>query len=884
MRRYRRLFDLRLGGRRRIDADMDREIDAHLEMRVEELVRGGMSERAARDEAHRRFGDVDSARRRLHAAARHREATMHQRDRIGGIVADVRQAARQARRAPGFTALAVAALALGIGSTTMVFTLVDRVLLRPLPFPHPEQLVTLAGLDSTHNSVTVVSSADWFDWRKATTVQSSALYSFPYRQGIVTTDSAARVSAQRVTGDFFSVLGARFAVGRPFVHDEVEAFTPVVVISERLWRRKFAADPRLTVPLRTPLRSYTIVGVVADGQDFPANTDVWFPVALTPQSDPIRVNVNWLLVARLRAGETVERSSRELTTIAQGIRASDPTALYDFGVGVEPLRDTIAGDVSDYLGLLMAAVAFVLLIVCANVAAAGLARGAARGREMAVRTSLGASRWRLVQQLLIEHLWLGLVGGGIGLFGAWIGVRVILAHWGGQIPRSNEVSIDGTVFAFSLGVSLFAGVLAGIAPALRVTRVSLNATLSSGGRGSAKGGRNLAGASLVTLEIAAALLLLTGAGLLVRSFRSVLERDIGFDTNVATAEVVLTGPRYARDSVRQYMYWDALIDAYRGIPGVQAVGLANSIPLGITGQSFVDVRGRQAGTTAGAMYRTVSRDFFRALQMPLLVGRTFDEQDGVMTERVVVINHLMAARDWPNQNPVGQYIRARGMESGPHGQPAPWLRIIGVVGDVRTFGLESEPRAEIYVFFRQTPDRVTGMTALVRASGPLSGVLDAMRRSARSIDPLLAADVGTLDARLRGTLATRRLTMALLSWFAATAVLLAALGIYGVLSYAVAQRTRELAVRSALGAQRVDLLRLVFAAGLRVVAAGMVLGAAGSLAAGRLISSMLVGVTPSDPMTYGAASGAILLVCMAAIYIPARRATRLEPAIALQGE
>ena len=881
--KYRRLFDLRLGGRARADAEMDLEIESHLAMRVADLVRAGWAPEAAREEAMRRFGHFDTARRQLHAAARQREAAMRQRDWVGSLIADCRYALRQARRAPGFTTLAVATLALGIGATTTMFTLVQHVLLKPLPFPHPEQLVSVTGLDSARNKVPTISSADWLDWRQARSLQGSAIYSFAFRQGILTTDSATRVSAERVSGNFFDVLKPDFLVGRPFTEEEAQSRASVVVISEGLWRRMFSADPRLGTPLRTAARSYTIVGVVARGREFPAGTDVWFAVPFTAAGDPARVNVNWIHVARLRPGVSAGQAQAELTAIARGIRASDPSAIYDFGATVSPLNEAVIGEASKYLRLLMAVVICVLLIVCANVAAAGLGRAAARSREMAIRTSLGAGRARLLQQLLIEHVCLGILGGAVALFLAWGAVHFILATWGEQIPRAAEVSIDAVVFLFALAVSVVSGVLAGVLPSLRVTRVSLSGMLSAGGRTAAKGGRNLAGASLVTAEIAVALLLLTGAGLLIRSFRSVLGRDIGFDTNVATAEVALTGPLYAADTLRRYAYWDALIESYRGIPGVEAVGVANWIPLGLTGQSFIDIGGREI-PGAGAVYRSVDDGFFRALDMPLLAGRLFDRQDGPATSRVAVINRRMAALYWPGESPIGKQVRARSMEFGPGGTLASWLTIVGVVGDVRTYGLESEPRPELYVLFRQTPSWATNMTALVRASVPASQLLHEMRKRAGAIDPRLAADVGTLDDRLRRTLAPRTLTMSLLTGFAGLAVVLAALGIYGVLSYAVTQRTRELAVRAALGAQRGQLLRLVIRAGLRVVIVGVALGITAAFWLTRLLNSMLVEVRAIDPATYIAAMVVLLAVSMAAILGPSLRATRMDPMIALQAE
>jgi putative ABC transport system permease protein len=882
--RYRRLFDPRLGGSARAAAEMDLEIASHLAMRAADLERDGMTPEAARAEARRRFGNFDDARQRLHAAARQREAAMRQRDRFGAVGSDLRYAVRQARRAPGFTALAIATLAVGIGATTAMFTLVERVLLRPLPFPHAERLVMLASLDSAKNRITMVSSADWIDWRRARALESSALYGIPFRQSIVIGDTAARVDAERVSGDFFKVLSPQFVVGRGFTNDEAQSQAAVVVISERLWRSVFASDATLSAPLRTTVRAYTIVGVVERAQDFPAGTDVWFPTPITLQSDPARVNVNWSLIARLRPDATAEAATAELTAIARGIHASDPTAIYDYGVNAVSLTASVVGPVAIYLTLLLGVVACVLLIVCANVAASSLARASVRAREMAVRTSLGAARSRLIQQLLIEHALLGLIGGALGLFIAWVSLRGALAVWGAQIPRAAEVAMDSGVFIFAFIMSLTAGILAGTLPAVRLTRVSLRAMLSSGGRTSASGGRNLAGASLVSLEIALAVLLLTGAGLLIRSFRAVLGHDIGFDTNVATAEVSLSGPTYGQDSIRRFAYWESLIAELERVPGVEGVGVSNWIPLGVTGQGFIDVAGRET-VGGGAVYRTVSPGFFAALRMPLVAGRLFDEQDAPGTQRVVVVNRTMATKYWPGESPIGKLVRARSQESGPRGMLAPWLTVIGVVGDVRTYGLESDARPEMYVYYLQTAAwRTYTMTALVRGPGRASDLLAEIRRRARTVDAHLAIDVGTLDDRLRRTLATRTLTMSLLSGFAGIALLLAALGIYGVLSYGVAQRTRELAVRSALGARPAQLLALVVGAGLRVVVVGMAFGIVAAFWLMQLLSSMLVDVKAIDPVSYAGALVVLFVVSLAAIIVPARRATKLDPMIALQAE
>jgi putative ABC transport system permease protein len=470
----------------------------------------------------------------------------------------------------------------------------------------------------------------------------------------------------------------------------------------------------------------------------------------------------------------------------------------------------------------------------------------------------------------------------LGLLLAWIGTRVILWRWGAQIPRVNEISIDGRIFAFAFGATLIAGALAGVLPAMRVSRIAPNAVLASGGRTNTRGGRGLTGAWLAGGEIALALMLLTGAGLLIRSFRALLSRGVGIDTNVATVNAALDGPRYASDSAQRVRYLSSLIDAYRTIPGVQAVGLTSFVPLGLTGQGFVDIEGRPA-QTEGAVYRVVNGGFFAAMGLRLLLGRVFGPDDAAGTERVVVINLKMANTFWPGQNPIGRRVRATSMERKPTG-PADWLTIVGVVGDLRAYGLESDPRSEMYALYTQVPSWTHSMTALVRGRGPASRLLPELRRRARSIDPRVGVDTGTIDELLRETLVTRVLTMSLLTMFAAIALLLAALGIYGVLAYSVAQRTRELAVRAALGADRRRLLVLVANSGFRVVLAGGLVGFVAAFWLTRGLKSMLVDVTPTDPVTASLAAAALLVVTGAAVAIPALRATRLDPMIALQGD
>ena len=562
------------------------------------------------------------------------------------------------------------------------------------------------------------------------------------------------------------------------------------------------------------------------------------------------------------------------------MRRRDRAGLYDFAVNVRPLREVIVGDIASGFRLLMAGVLVVLLLVAANLTLSTLGRGASRRHEMAIRSSLGADRARLVAQLLVEHVLLALLGGVGGVLLAWGAVRGVLAVWGDQVPRAGEVHLDALVLGAAVGLSVLVGLIAGIVPALRGSRASLHHAMQEGSRTAARGGRS-AGAAFVVLEFAVALLLLVGAGLLIRSFRTLMNRDLGFDRHVATAELVLSGPRYA-DSAQRLVGWDALMASYRAIPSVEAVGLANWIPLGMAGASFIEVQGRE-GTHDGAGYRVISEEYFKAMAIPLRAGRAFGPQDGPATPRVVVINQAMARAYWPDQDPIGKQVRARSMEFRPRGE-APWLTVVGVVGDVRQWGPESQPRPEMYTFFRQLPRWTPAMTAVVRSAVPARRLLPQLRRRTRAVDPLLAADVGVLDDRLAAQLAPRQLTMSLLTAFAGVALLLAALGIYGVVSYSVAQRTRELAVRAALGAERRELLTLVIRAGMGSAATGIAVGLVAAVALSRVLAAMLVDLSPLDPLTYLGAAVMVSVVALLAIAVPALRATRLDPMAVLKGD
>lgn len=875
MSSYRRLFRLRS----RADVEMDQELEAHLQLCIDDLVGRGRSLDEATREARKRFGDFERTRRQLHRGARERDAAVHSRDWLGALWFDARGAVHQLRRARGFALVSIATMALGIGVATMMFTLVERILLRPLPYPEAERLVMLTGRDSLQHPIQAVSAADWSDWQRASrTLESTALHMHPRRMTVAGPAGATRATGQRVTADFFRVLGVGFLAGRSFTAEEVSRGEPLVVVNEGLWRNQLNASPRLGMTLRIDGQPRTVIGVVRAAHGYPEGTDLWLPRTLGQQG--ARTNINFIAIARLRPGVTREAAAVELSRIARGIHDQDPTALYSHGVGVAGLQESVVGSAASSLSLLLGAVAVLLLIVCANVATATLGRGASRGVEMAIRASIGAGRRRLVQQLLLEQLLLALLGGALGVLLAAVGLQAVLARWGAEIPRAGDVHLDLRVLLFASLVSLLVGVLAGIVPAFVGSRVSLRGLLASGGR-TATRGSGVAGALLVGAEVAMAMLLLVGAGLLIRSFRALLDRDLGFDRNVITAEIALTGVRYDSAASRRSAYWDAAAAAVRSLPGVEEVGLGNWAPLGFSGHSFIEIEGLDI-PNAGSSYRAVTEGYFGALRMPLLQGRLFTSADREGTPRVAIINRTMARRYWPGADPIGKRVRANSMEFNPDGSPAPWLEIVGVVGDARQDGFDSDVEEELYSAARQVPRWTEAMTLLVRGSSPPEQLIGAVRSRLAAIDPEIPSDVSSMSDRLAGVLAPRVLTLSLLTGFAGVSLFLACLGVYGVLAHAVVRRQRELAVRAALGARPRQLVAEVVGWAARMLVPGAALGLCGAYLASRVMEAQLVEIEPVDPWSFAGALATLGCVAAIAVLLPAARAARLDPARTLQ--
>jgi predicted permease len=878
MAEYRRY--LRLRGRTASDrrGELSEEIESHIAMRAEDLIRRGETAESARQLAEARFGD----RALVFQSAQERDEMMRRREGVTAVLRDVRMAMRQARRSPGAAALTIATFALGIGLTTAMFTIVHGVLLRPLPFPDPERLVVVQGMDSVGNAVSVVSYPNWRDLAERNrTLESTALHE-PTRLAIASEAGAYRVVGQVVTPAFFAVLGARMLFGRGFTTVDAEQETGAAIISESLWRRELGARTESGMTMHIENEPRVVVGVVADTDVYPAGTQVWLPKQPPRQLGGFFRNyIGEVAIARLRPRVTQSQAEADLSAIARQIQETEPESDYTHGASLMPLRERVVGGSNAYLTLLMGAVGAVLLLACANLAALNLARATRRTREVAMRYALGASRWAVVRQLMTEQLALALMGGLIGVLLAWGGTRVILAAAADQLPRAHEIGLSIPVLLFAIAMSLVAGVLAALAPAWKASAASARSLVD--GRGVVWGGKGVPGAALVGAEIAVAVLLLIGAGLLVRSFQTVLSRDIGFaPAGVAAADIALTAEQYESDSVDVRLpQWEAMVTRVADDPSIEAAAVANWIPTGRGGTGYLAVEGF-AEDVRGTGYDVVSEGYFDAMRIPLLLGRSFEPRDAAAGERIAVINRTMAEYYWPGGDPIGRQFKVPGMEG--ERESAPWIRVIGVVGDVRHDGYEDDrARNQVYVLYRQVPLWSTAMTLIARHGTGDAGAAGAvMRREVRSLDPALAVEPQSLERRLGTLMTERRLVMSVFSGFGALALLLAMIGVYGMLSFAVAQRTQEIGVRAALGATHGGILRLIIGSAARVVVPGAVAGLVLAWWLTRLLQSMLIGVTNTDPIAWIGAVTVLGAIALAAAYVPARRAARVDPLVALR--
>jgi putative ABC transport system permease protein len=867
---------------RRGERDLDEEVLAYAALLEEEKVGRGLSRDEARRAALVEIGGLEQVKEDVRMV------------RAGALMEtvgrDIRYGLRTLARTPGFTTAAVLALALGIGATTAIFSVVDAVLLRPLAYDRPQRLAVVL-----HRGTGPVAPANFLDWRREASAFEGMGAADYWQPNLSGTDRPERVLGLHVTADLIPLLGVRPLLGRLFTAEEDQPGREhVVLLGHRLWQRRFGGDPG-AVGRRITLdgQPHTVIGVMPRGFEFPpfwaAGAELWAPMPLADRA--ANRNARSLRVfGRLAGGATLAQARTEIATITARLEKAYPGT--NGNVMVRSLDDMVVGNVRAALLVLLGAVAFVLLIACANVAHMLLARAAARHKEVALRVALGASRARVVRQLLTESIVLASIGGLAGLALAAWGIRALIAISAGSLPRLETAGLDLRVLAVTLAVSLLTGIAFGLAPALQASRSDLGASLREGERGSTTGGgRHRLRRLLMGSELALALVLLVGAGLMIRTFAALRAFDPGFQPgHVLSAVVSVTGSR-AGEPARRVAFYRDVVDRIRGLPGVASASAINHLPLAgdIWGFPFnVEGRSRPApGQTPTATYRVVLPGYFGTIGLPLARGRDFDGRDDLGAPGVVIVNEWMAERHWPGADPIGERITL----DDPDKDPA-WLTVVGVAGNAARSRWAAAPEEEMFLPFlqarkyRESPHSAyTYMTVVVRASGDAAAFGPSLRAAVWGADPdVTVSAVQTMDEVVARSTASPRFYLLLLGTFAAVALALAAVGIYGVMSYSVARRTNEIGIRMALGARPSDVLRLVMREAVTVTAAGAAAGLAAALALTRLMAGLLYGVAATDPATFAGVCVVLTLVALTATYLPARRATRVDPLTALRYE
>lgn len=881
---------------RRLSAreDVQREIAHHLAARVDELVTAGWDPVTARAEAARVFGDVAAVSDASRREALRLERSQRWREFAADVRRDIRVGIRGLVRHSGFSVIAVLTLALAIGANTTIYTLVHGVLLQPLPYPQADRLVQVSEVDAKGRAMSVA-GRNFLDWQdQIHPFTAFAVYNNPRFMSPTTVlggDHPVRVQVMPVSREFFRVFAVRPEVGRVFTDEEFAGDgASVAVVSDRFWRANLGAITALGAhPLRLFGGDFTVVGVTPPGFDFPAGADVWVPNPLAPARIGARSSHNYLAVGRLRDGMTIEQATRQLGELMARIRSTitdqSEAANVAASVRVVSLRDAMVGSTRQPLLLLLAAGGLLLLIACTNIASATLARGTGRRLEIAVRSAIGAGRRRLVRQLFIESLIVSLLGGLIGVGLATESLHVVKLLGPSSLPRLDTVRLGWQAAFFTAVAIAFTAVLFGLLPALRIVRADIGAVLRTGGRGTTGGASERIWPILLTTQAMFAVALLIGAGLLLRSFTAISRVDPGFrSTGVATAALELTESSYP-DDIATARYFDQALASLQAAPGVRAAGVTNHLPLGgagINGDFEIEGRTQASGY---ADYRVASGGYFRAMSIPLLQGRLFDDRDGPETGDVAVINQALAERDWPGASPVGHRIRRLANDRFVYGDR--WLTIVGVVGNVRHGDLTRVPDPAIYVDYRQRPFRVRDAIIVVAGTDPdgrTAGLTATVRRELAGVDPDVPITVSTMDTFVASSLALRRLIMLVMTVFALAALILAVVGVYGVVSYSVVRRTREIGIRMALGGRTAAVRWLMMRGAVSAVVMGVVLGVAGALAATRAIGTLLYNVSPTDPGTF---LGVVLLIVAAAwiaSLIPAWRSTKVDPMNVLRAE
>lgn len=804
---------------------------------------------------------------------------------MDSLIKDLRFAVRGLLKRPGFTVIALLALALGIGANTAIFSLVNAVVLRPLPYPEPDELVWVFGNLRQGSNRASVAPLDFLDYRNQnkTFEQLAASFGIAVPATLTGGGEPERLEASGVTGNYFDMFGVAPTLGRGFTLDnEKSGYDQVTILSHALWQRRFGGDPSIvnqTIVLNG--KAHEVIGVMGEGVTFPQAADLWVPMNFDGPDDPgmkIRFAKFIRPIGRLKPGVSFAEAQTDMDLIAARLEQQYPDSNTGWSLRLVPLREQLFGGSRTTVLVLFGAVAFVLLIACANVANLLLVRAAARQKEIALRTALGASRWRIVRQMITESLLLAIVGGALGTLLAWWGVQLLVNLSPDAIPRTAQVKIDATVLGFTLLISIVTGVLFGLAPAFRTARVNLIDALKAGVRSDAQGSvRGRTRSVLVVVESAIAVMLLIGAGLLIRSLVALQQVNPGFDArNVLTLRVDLPRSKYETPE-QAASFFSELDTRVSGLPGVEAAGMVSDLPLSNQANdiSFL-VEGRPPVTQdqqSFADFRRVNQNYFSAMRIPLLRGRNFTEQEVRQSDKVLVVSQQLVDQAFPNEEALGKRL-ITGMKGEPY-------EIIGVVGDLRHTSLAAPATPAMYF-----PTRERGMMNLViRTKGDPLSLVGAVRNEVRSMNPdLPISAVKPMTEWIDSSVAQPRYRTTLFGLFAALAMILAATGIYGVMSYTVAQRTHEMGVRMALGARRMDVLKLVVRQGMVLTATGVVLGLLGAFALTRVMETLLFGVTTRDPITFGVVAVLLPAVAFIACFVPARRATKVDPLVALRYE
>ena len=862
---------------------MDAELRFHMEAYAEDLQRKGAPRKEAVRRARIEFGGVERAKEECRDA---RGLSFTETS-----LQDLRYGARALRKSPGFTAIAVLTLALGIGASTAIFSVVNAILLHPLAYKDADRLATI--LNDGNGPISVANYIDWREQSHSFEAMGAAEYWSPNLTGV---DQPENIRGHKITYDLFPLLGAQPLLGRLFTAaDDRAGSEHEVILSYRLWQRRFSADPNVFGKvIRLNGEAYSVVGVMPrDFQFAPfwaTNAELWVPIAFGDRVHN-RAGNSLRVFGRLKPGVTLDQARAEITTITARLEQQYPGT--NQNVVVTPLKEKVVGKVEAPLLVLLGAVGFVLLMACANVAHMLLARAASRQKECAVRAALGAGRTRVVRQFLTENLLLAGLGGALGLLLAFWGTRALVALSPASIPRVETVTLDGLVVLFLFAITVLISIGFGLAPALQASAVNLSDTLKETGRGSSDGmQRNRLRSFLVASEFALALMLLIGAGLMVRSFFALQSVDPGFDPhNVLSIVVSVAGSKEAAVDNREVFYRQ-LLERVRAIPGVESAAGINHLPLAgdLWGWPFT-IEGRpkpRPGDQPGGVYRIATSAYFRTMKIPLLRGRDIAEADQGSAPGVVVINEKAAHSFWPGEDPIGKRIS---FDVDASDMPT-WLTIVGIAKDAKEGDWAATPDEEVYLaafqnrqFLSAPESHSSYITLVVRTTGDPAALTQALKDKVWSFDRNLPiSQVLTMDAVVADANAQPRFEMLLLSIFAAVALLLAAVGIYGVMSYAVSRRTHEIGIRVSLGASRADVVLLVIRQGMVLALIGSAVGILGALGLSRLMKSLLYGVKPIDPLIFCGVTILLMMVAMAAIYLPARRAMRVDPMTALRYE